>query len=122
MSKIDPSEARRIHRNYLSQPCEDQPRRVEAVIISIREAFMAKLGAVEGAQFDNIFTQLQFDTLVCYFGKYGAEDGEDKDGRNTVLVHLGNTSPSGTVSVVEGEIYNFGDLKPPKSINNEQVP
>ncbi|MBP6416880.1 MAG: hypothetical protein KA330_10520 [Chitinophagaceae bacterium] len=120
MSKIHPDVAKRIHRNYVNDPDGGQ-NTTQAVIISIKEAILEKHGSEKGNQLIQLLDQIGFDTLVCYFGRYDASDGPTKQDRNTIIVHLANTDMDGSVTVIDNEIYNFGDLKPPKTPRGEQV-
>lgn len=121
LRKIEIPEAKRLHNNYMVNPTGGG-QTSSAVVINIKEAFDRLIPDRVGKRgIDNI-EQIEFNTLVCYFARYDNDDNDElKINRNTVLIHLANTNDTGVVTVIAGEIYNFGDLKPPKTIVGEQI-
>lgn len=116
--KITPAVARALHANFLMNAASNPATLTQAVIFDFMELNDAikSFKQFEKAQFvDNI----NFG-FAAYYGRYLASEPGDKANRNTLIVQF-LEKIDGHWHAIQGEIYNFGDLKPPKVIFDEQV-
>ena len=116
--KITATEARNLHVNYLLNLGGGSGMLTQAVIFDFNELSDAIQQAFGHKESFNKLLNPDFG-FVVYYGRYPV-DMPDKGNRNTLIVQFVKRI-SGNWHAIEDEIYNFGDLKPPKIIYNEQV-
>lgn len=108
-----------LHENYMSNPQNGVYTPLCA--ISLKET-LTKLLPEKSQQVLNLFVDADFDSIVCYFARYGGSHSDmGKRNKNTLLVQKANFVTDTEYTVLEGEIYNFGGVKPPTQINGEQI-
>lgn len=117
--KISPATARALHANYLMNAGGTVGMITQAVIFD----FTQLNDAIEMVSKQSAKPKLLYDVnfgFAAYYGRYLPTEPEGRANRNTLIVQF-LEKIEGEWHAIQDEIYNFGDLKPPKIIYNEQV-
>ena len=120
MSKISPSTASRLHRNFMNHASPSSSTRASIitypVLINILKEIFDKKARESFEDF------LNNSSIACYFGRYDSSDGSSIRDKNTVIVHVLNWDATINQWVAEpDEIHDFGDMRPPIHIVGEQI-
>lgn len=119
VTKITAAEAKALHVNYLLNSGGGSAIVTQAVVFDFEELSDAIQQAF--GHTDQVSSMLVPNNgFIVYYGRYDASAPPDRANRNTLIIQF--LEKKGDFwHAISNEIYNFGDLKPPKIIFNEQV-
>lgn len=117
--KITVQQARTLHANYLTNAGGGAGVVTQAVIFdfveledAIRQAFDSPIA--------NFVLEDPAYGFIAYYGRYPSTEPTGMANRNTLIIQFLRRVGTEWQAIAD-EIYNFGDLKPPKTILDEQV-
>jgi hypothetical protein len=119
VTKITAIEAKELHVNYLLNSAGGSPIVTQAVLFDFEELNEAIQQAFGKDDQINRLMDSNYGFIV-YYGRYNTSAPSDKANRNTLIIQF-IEKKEGNWFAISDEIYNFGDLKPPKIIFSEQV-
>lgn len=115
-TKIDHIIGTRLHKNYIRNLVPETPG-TRALIFELGE-FKKVMDIIIEKNNNLVDTNLHF---ICYFGRYDNTDGTNLSGKNTIILQFATTDLAGDTVAIADEIYNFGDLRPPKIVIGENI-
>lgn len=119
VTKISVGEARELHNNYMLNPGSFGAPLTRGVLFDIGELNEA-IAATFGPDHVHALLDGANRGFVMYYGRYASTAPGGLANRNTLILQFVEKIGSDWYAVAN-EIYNYGDIIPPKIIFNEQV-
>ncbi len=118
---ISPDVASRLHRTYFMFPAGTTSVKTKAIF----QSFSVLTELVKEIVQEKGITESQL-SFGCYFGQYQTQDNPQPpappiDGKNTIIIHFATIDANGAITMMPDKIYDFGDLRPPKTVTGEQI-
>lgn len=113
VTKISAEHANSLQANYINNPGNEAGQMTKAVIFAFQELSDA-IGQFENKKLLSLLGDPEYG-FISYFGRYGDNEPDGRSNRNTLIVQF-LKNINNEWHVLKDEIYNFGDLKPPKPL------